>query len=401
MNETSKGNHGFLSPNVHVFVAILFLALLAVLAFAFRDYQMLRMFAYGEVVTSSNYTKSVHVCEEMSPCLRVFDGWIGTLVERFLIEASRLLELRADRHQPLLLSVLVKESFLIVMAGVLTRIVTMLPIVFGAFTAYRNLALRLLLMLAVFMSLFGWARRNPLFMEQGAVFFDYTAIGFVFLLFALMVRGHTRSFFKASLLLVLGQLIIENLGILTGLAITIHGFMIDRQSPTRAARWRSALTRLVGFGAVSLTAVVVVYYARIQALADQTQFPIGFVPYFQSFWEDYGRGNFAEIHDIIENFFVILAYPSAAGLVIGLLAAFGFPGEIKDHAVLRSHFWAAMGMWFGFLATLVVAMFVSGLYYEMGRQLLPLCAITTLAWAKGIALLAVRLKSRASARARI
>ncbi len=42
------------------------------------------------------------------------------------------------------------------------------------------------------------------------------------------------------------------------------------------------------------------------------------------------------------------------------------------------------------MCTVVIGFFLSGLYYEMGRQLVPLCAITTLVWAKGIEHMAAR-----------
>ena len=44
----------------------------------------------------------------------------------------------------------------------------------------------------------------------------------------------------------------------------------------------------------------------------------------------------------------------------------------------------AFAIWIGFMCTVVTGFFLSGLYYEMGRQLVPLCCVTTLVWAKGI-----------------
>ena len=45
----------------------------------------------------------------------------------------------------------------------------------------------------------------------------------------------------------------------------------------------------------------------------------------------------------------------------------------------------AFAIWIGF--------FLSGLYYEMGRQLVPLCCVTTLVWAKGIEFAAAKART--------
>ena len=45
------------------------------------------------------------------------------------------------------------------------------------------------------------------------------------------------------------------------------------------------------------------------------------------------------------------------------------------------------------MCTVVIGFFLSGLYYEMGRQLVPLCTITTLVWAKGIELAVARART--------
>jgi nucleoside recognition membrane protein YjiH len=77
-------------------------------------------------------------------------------------------------------------------------------------------------------------------------------------------------------------------------------------------------------------------------------------------------------------------YPTAGGIILAVLANFVFKDPEKEISAIRSEYWAAFSIWIGFLVTLVPAMFLSGLYYEMGRQLIPLACITTFFVAKGV-----------------
>ena len=229
-----------------------------------------------------------------------------------------------------------------------------------------------------------------MFSEQSFATYDFPAIGFMYLLFALMAAGATRSFVASAAALVLGQLIFENLGVVTGVAVAIHGFMMNRQATLRP-RARAALGRLGGLAAVS-AATLAGLYLMIALGARPDAGAQGFAAYFGQAYEMYGRVNIQEFHDLRENFVEILAYPSASGILLGLVAAVVFGNEGREGGALRNQFWAASAIWIGFACTLVIGFFFSGLTYEMGRQLLPLCVVTTLVWAKGIELIVARMR---------
>ncbi|MDP6882584.1 MAG: hypothetical protein QF830_00485, partial [Rhodospirillales bacterium] len=196
--------------------------------------------------------------------------------------------------------------------------------------------------------------------------------------------------------LVAGQLIFENLGMVTGVAVVVYGFAINREAPP-GPRARAAAKRLLGLAGVSLVTLGMLYLA-IALNADAAQQVGaggggGLVGYFGHAFDTFGRVNIQEFHDIRENFVEILAYPSATGILLGLLAAFAFTDENRNRDALRRQFWSALALWIGFMCTVVIGFFLSGLYYEMGRQLVPLCCLTTLAWAKGIELAAAKART--------
>jgi hypothetical protein len=377
-------------PVVQVSVLSFIFVCLTLLAFAFRDEEILLFISQGETVATSEYALRAGLCPHLPSCFRVGDAWLGVALEWTLVQGSRLLDLLPDRYNTVALSVPAKESYLVIVSVIVTRILTLTPILVAACSAYRGFVPRLLVLVAVFMTIMGWARSNPLFSEQNFAAYDFPTIGFLFALFVLISRGATRSFAMAAGILIVGQLIFENLGIVTGVAVAVYGLATDEGREARSSV-RRALGRLGGLGAVSVATLGALYLA-ITLIAEppaaaETR---GFVGYFTYAFDTFGRINIQEYHDIQENFVEILAYPSASGIVLGLLVAFAWRGECRDLGVIRNQFWAAFAIWIGFMCTVVIGFFLSGLYYEMGRQLVPLGAITTVVWAKGIELMAAR-----------
>ena len=360
---------------------------LALLAFAFREGELLTLMSGGKPVSTSEYSWRAGFCSQLPICLRVGDAWVGLALEQALVQGSRVLDLLPDRFGPKTLSIPVKESYLVAMSVLLTRVLGLVPILVATFFAYRNAVLRLLLLVAAFMSIFGWARSSPLFSEQGFAAYDYPTIGFLFLLFVLVSGGFMRSFIAAAATLIAGQLIFENLGVVTGVAVALYGFAMNRETPL-GPRVSSATTRLLGLAAVSLAALAALYLAILWNAGPGQEVGAGggggILSYIVHGFDTWGRINIQEFHDIRENFVEIMAYPSASGILLGLLAAFAFGNEDRDRDLLRNQFWAAFAIWIGFVCTVAIGFFLSGLYYEMGRQLVPLLCITTLVWAKGI-----------------
>ncbi len=253
---TTKGNARSM---VEVSVLGFPLICLTLLAFALRDAEVLRFVSEGKVVSTSDYSWRAGLCGHLPICLRVADAWVGLALEQTLVQASRVLDMLPDRHRAEALSIPVKESYLVVVSVIVTRMLGFVPILVAAFFAYRGATLRLLLMVAVFMSIFGWARSGPLFVEQDMGASDFSTIGFLFLLFVLISGGYMRSFVAQAATLIAGQLIFENLGIVTGVAVVVYGFAMNRETPSgpRAV----AVTRLLGLAGVSLVTLGTLYLA--------------------------------------------------------------------------------------------------------------------------------------------
>ncbi|MDP6885163.1 MAG: hypothetical protein QF830_13605, partial [Rhodospirillales bacterium] len=159
---------------------------LVLLALALRDTEVVELVSQGKTVTTSQYSLRAGLCGHLPICLRVADAWVGLALEQTLVQASRVLDMLPDRHRPEALSIPVKESYLVIVSVVVTRMLGFVPVLVAAFFAYRGAILRLLLMVAVFMSIFGWARSGPLFVEQGMGASDFSTIGFLFVLFVLI-----------------------------------------------------------------------------------------------------------------------------------------------------------------------------------------------------------------------
>jgi len=241
----------------------------------------------------------------------------------------------------------------------------------------------------VFMSIFGWARSNPLFSEAHIQPYDYTAIGFVFLLYVLITHGYIQTFLQASVVLIIAQLTFEHLGMVTGVAVVLHEFMMRQDWQVRE-RTVSALRKLFGFGIVSIGVGALLYGALTWSL-DSVYWVYPGKSIFYTY-EFYGRTNLLEIYDLTENFIDLLAYPIIFGIILGLLSKYLYDAQGRGTSELRNEFWAALAIWIGFFCTLFIGIFTSGLHYEMGRQLLPLACITSLVCAKAVPVVVARVR---------
>jgi hypothetical protein len=305
------------------------------------------------------------------------------------LELSQLVEMLPDRKSPEILTIAVKEQFIFIFSLFLARVVLFLPILIAAWVSYRSLTLRAIFMVLIFMSVFGWARSNPLFSEQYALVYDFAAVGFLALLYVLLAGNRLNGFWVSAVALICGQLFFENLGIVVGVSVALYLWAMSEEEPSR--RRRASLIRLVQLAGVSLAtlaALIALFKFGLDNPAGEQSFSL--TKYFKESWEVYGRVNFIEIYDIVENILELLAYPILGGILLALLASYVFKNPDKDIASYRREFWAALAVWAGFWATLVPGMFLSGLYYEMGRQLIPLACFTTVFVTKSVEYYLVR-----------
>ena len=365
-----------------IFLFIIF----TLVALAIRDNEILRFVLEGKLVRFSDAWRQSQFCNSFPECMRISAGWFTMSIQTALIELSRLIDMPADRHQPNLLSVAGKESFLFILGEIMARFLFLSPILLCVFTLYQSFLLRALMMVSIFMTICGWARSNPLFTEQFFAYYDFASIGFILLLFFLISKEKTRGFLAAAATLVFGQLIFENLGIVTGVAIAFFTFAASDHSIS--LRIKKAVRRLFELALVSIGTVIALYTLILSVNGGVSDGAGVLSEYFSDAWATYGRINFQEFHDIRENFFEMIAYPSASGILLGLIAIPNILSSATALKHIKIQFWAAFGIWLGLFCTVIIGMFVSGLYYEMGRQLIPLCIATTLIWATGIPILA-------------
>jgi hypothetical protein len=283
-----------------------------------------------------------------------------------------------------MLNVDAKEQIIMILCLFVVRIILFSPILLVALNTYKNFLLRAMLIIILFLSVFGWARSNPLFSEQVAFSYDFAAVGFLALLYFLLSSTRMRGLFVCSVTLIIGQLFFENLGIVVGIATSIF-YWAMWQGKT-SDRFKMSFLRLSYMGLLSVMTVVVSFICLdlgTNAAAGKSQ-AFSLMEYFSNSYEMYGKENIKEIYDIVENIIELLAYPILGGIILALMSTLIFKDSKKPISVIRSEFWAGLSIWIGFMVTMIPAMFLSGLYYEMGRQLIPLACLTTIFVAKSV-----------------
>ena len=121
---TTKGNARSM---VEVSVLGFIFVCLTLLAFALRDTEVVQLISEGTVVSTSQYSWRAGLCGHLPICLRVADAWVGLALEQTLVQASRVLDMLPDRHRAEALSIPVKESYLVVVSVIVTRMLGFVP----------------------------------------------------------------------------------------------------------------------------------------------------------------------------------------------------------------------------------------------------------------------------------
>jgi hypothetical protein len=354
--------------------------LLSLLTIVFRDLYLLQHIASGGLPHSKVDLDDLF-CSQLPACLRIIGPTIETLSGFTLVEVSRWLDLLPARYQPELVSTSFKEGLLLVFGSVFARVLPLVAVLLYVLMVCRRFIVRALVMTAVFVAFVGWARSNPLFQEQYMVLNDWWATGFLFGLLIYFDSREEWRFFEIAALVVFGQLIFENLGIVTAVGAVIAYLHSSPEQPVMKP-WRTAFQRLVLLGAVSLTALTVTYLflKSVVPAPGVLSSDIGFLDHIKNAWLTYGRDNWNDAYDIFENFLELMAYPVLSGLIIAG-TSWALERIVRQRPApatlvrLRRNSLAGGGVFLGFMITVVIGFFQSGLYYEMGRQLVPLACI--------------------------
>lgn len=377
MTRTTHSSASF----IQLFILTLLLIFCVIVAIAIRDKSFLTLFTDP---SSLNPERLNYFGNTSIPAgLRIGGSWIETFFSSVSVRFAHWVDLLPDRNSPDLLSITVKEQIILLLSMFIARIVIFLPVLVAAWNSYKNIFLRASFIILIFMSVFGWARSNPLFSEQFTLLYDFSAVGFLMLFYFLLSNNLVRGFVPCALALIMGQLMFENLGIIVGVSAFVFSWSMAEGS--RLSGFKAAFRRLIALAGVSVgTLILLVLVFNLLASPDAAKSQLSFTSYFKESFNTYGRINIQEAYDLYENTLQLLAYPIAGGLILALLSGFVFKQPEKPLVRIRAEFWASFGIWIGFWVTLVPAFFLSGLYYEMGRQLIPLACLTTILVAKSL-----------------
>ncbi len=390
-----------------------------ILAVAFRDYRLILTLSSNLrfIEVNSEFTDVATLCGDLPTCFRVTGSWIGFILQKLLFVVGDALNLKASFipwSKAPILSLEAKQAFLSLVASLLYRLLVLAPILFVALSTFEKFVSRFFFLLITFLAISGWTIFHTSFsdvainlygwagtrraVDQEVIFlfgnyliyYDYYAVGFLYLLYLYLTRVKQKRFWHVSCLLVLGQTGFDHLGFITGTAAVLHGILTVGGRPA-AVRVKVGLKELTGYGLVSVGAFFAMFLL-LNATNDGIFWndPGGTV---SGLYENFGRKNLGQLRPLILKICALLIPPLLAGIVLG--AGSAALGDQKASG-LKSDLAAATSIFVGFLGSVCVGLFVSGFYSELGRQLMPFGCVMVLLAAKAGAFAVVCVRPRAS-----
>ncbi|MFQ5913958.1 MAG: hypothetical protein ACE5JS_12310 [Nitrospinota bacterium] len=377
--------------------------ILVLLAISFRDPRFFVRILNAYPAVNSEFTEVAGLCGDLPMCFRVTSAWIGYALQQFSFALGGALNLKATTLPWLGVSLEAKRAFLSLAVAVLYRMIVLLPILLVAFLSFRKFVTRLLFLLIAFLAISGWTPFESSFVKLAmdlygwggtrfaaeelvtflfgsyVIYYDYYAIGFLFLLYLYLTRVEFKRFRHVACLLLIGQTGFEHLGLITGVAVVLYSILTDSDRPM-LTRLKSGARSLAGYGAISVAAMVALF--GLLNVTSEEVFWGGPGESFSVLYEAFGRQNLAQLRTLILKMGALLTPPLLAGILLGAFSALLGEG---DRSALRAELAAAAAICVGFLASVCVGLFVSGLHQEMGRQLLPLASLAVMLAAKGVA----------------
>ena len=261
------------------------------------------------------------------------------------------------------------------LASLVFRLLCLAPLLFAVWITYPGLRTRLTMALACFPVVVLWLASQRRFGAVGPDFYDFAAVGFLFGLYALLLRAERLRFWHVAALAVGGQLCFEHLGMVCGVAVFVHHLALAPKGQRRK-RLPRELGSLAMLGALCL-AVAWVLVVTIEAHAGPVFFDTpGSGP--AELYRNYGSHNLAHFVWLLSDVLLMVAVGATIGLVAHLGLGRGAARPGSSSSASGRHVLAAGAVAIGFCSAAVVGVFTSGLYIELGRQLLPLSCLLVL-----------------------
>lgn len=199
--------------------------------------------------------------------------------------------------------------------------------------------------------------------------FDWAGIGFVHLLALAILRGLT-GLRPALALAVLGQVMMDNLGLVTGLALGLAAWTSGGWRKGAAALAAAGAGSVAVFAAVALVGEANWEQAGWSRAAGEQGVAAKLAAWWGYYWEIQGKYNFQWWNVTVANFISLMVWPAIAGLVLGFSFATRRGGASVPDA-LRALGFPALG----FFVTLLIGLGKSGFGSDMGRQVMPLVTL--------------------------
>ena len=363
---------------------------------------------YAHVV---EFPSHLFVCSEIHTCMRVGDNLLGAALSTIIEVAVGLLFMDPST------STLLPQSpwgmgtpppseqakAISTAVFILKRVIFLLPVLWLATVFFRGVFIRLLFLTVIFMALAGWPPPvlDVYFTIMGNIAdwpksyymfalrigpHDFGSIGFNLLLVLYIARRSRKRLWEVAGLTVLGQLIFENNGIVTGIAFFTATLLIPAEAPT-VNRFRLALQRL-GISALASVSLVMffvaIFFARGNGIDDGAAGVLTIIPnYFQEYWRNVGVINFGWFNVTVANFITLVSIPAVFGAVVGSVSALSNRGSGKRwYRQAETDGLAALCAAAGFFTTVIIGLFVSGMGSDMGRQMLPMVCLVLVFSAK-------------------
>lgn len=202
--------------------------------------------------------------------------------------------------------------------------------------------------------------------------FDWAGIGFVNLLALAILAGTDRKPLLVLLLAAFGQVLMDNLGLVTGLSLGLAGWASSGLRRGALALSAAGLGTMLVVGLQSSLGMMSMEQAGLAQAAITGGGPLAKLgAWWGYYWETMGKYNFLWWNVTIANFISLMAWPLVVGALLGLVLP-AETGRSRDDVPMTR----ALGLpALAFFATLLIALFKSGVSSDMGRQVMPLLTL--------------------------
>ncbi|MEQ8711225.1 MAG: hypothetical protein RIC36_19755 [Rhodospirillales bacterium] len=361
--------------------------LLAGLLITLRDAYLIHIDAAW---VTTPYNRFAYFCDDIPACLRIGSAWSWKLITELMNAGIHVLEAGSTSESAGLTVSDIGDNAERV-AAVLHRLLMLAPVPVAALLITRTKPAAILILVLAFAAMLGWSPllyrpviafyslfadwpHNYWDFSIALQFYDFVSVGFLFCLLIRLARPHTPGYADAVLLVLLGQFLFENLGIVAGIAVALRYVLL----PAGPNRWKPAFYRLACSAATSVT-LLAVMLALIQANkgANPTGHAVTLSAYFDSY-RDLVAENIGSLPIIIANFINLMTLPLVIGGLAGLLLSRIDRMPEDDSRQPDRLAVTALSITAGFAVTICIGFFVNSYQSETGRQILPFLTMLTM-----------------------